>query len=40
MGLYVIRGENVVLVGELDEELEKQIDLTSTRAEPLNHVVH
>ncbi|XP_028968375.1 uncharacterized protein LOC100902037 [Galendromus occidentalis] len=40
MGLYIIRGENVVLVGELDEEIEKSIDLTSTRAEPLNQVVH
>lgn len=40
MGLYIIRGDNVVLVGELDEDLDRQIDQDSTRAEPLNHVVH
>lgn len=40
MGLYIIRGDNVVLVGEVDDELDRQIDHDNTRAEPLNHVVH
>lgn len=36
LGLYIIRGDNVALVGELDEELEARLDLESIRAEPLN----
>jgi len=36
LGLYVIRGDNVALVGELDEELDADLDKKTIRAEPLN----
>jgi len=40
MGLYIVRGDNVTLVGELDIEKEKEIDLSDIRAEPVSEVVH
>ena len=37
MGLFVIRGENVVLIGEVDEEKERNANLTKLKvAEILN----
>ncbi|KAJ3349742.1 N(alpha)-acetyltransferase 38, NatC auxiliary [Allomyces javanicus] len=39
-GLYVIRGESVVLVGEIDEAKEEQTDLASIRADPIVALVH
>lgn len=35
LGLYIIRGDNVVLIGEIDEEIDKNIDFSTIRAEPL-----
>jgi len=29
LGLYIVRGDNVALVGEVDEEVDKKIDFTS-----------
>ncbi|XP_077540671.1 U6 snRNA-associated Sm-like protein LSm8 [Haemaphysalis longicornis] len=40
LGLYIVRGDNVVVVGQVDEELDMHLDLANTRAEPLNAVVH
>ncbi|KAJ9592633.1 hypothetical protein L9F63_015688 [Diploptera punctata] len=40
LGLHIIRGDNVAIVGELDENLDSRLDLSSIRADPLNHVVH
>ncbi|VDP68250.1 unnamed protein product [Echinostoma caproni] len=40
LGLFIIRGQNVALVGEIDEDLDRRIDFSSIRAEPLNPVVH
>lgn len=40
LGLYIIRGDNVALIGEIDEVTDKQLDLGDIRAEPLNPVVH
>ncbi|KAK2170610.1 hypothetical protein NP493_1147g00081 [Ridgeia piscesae] len=40
LGLYIIRGDNVAVIGEIDNELDKQMELSSVRAEPLNAVVH
>ncbi|XP_057839140.1 sm-like protein LSM8 isoform X2 [Cryptomeria japonica] len=39
LGLYIIRGDNIV-VGELDEELDSNLDLSKLRAHPLKPVVH
>ncbi|CAF0758798.1 unnamed protein product [Adineta steineri] len=38
LGLYIIRGDNVALIGEIDEELEKNIDFSSIHADPLRAV--
>lgn len=40
LGLYVVRGDNITLIGEIDEEVEKTIDLSAVRALPLKEVVH
>ncbi|PAA46741.1 hypothetical protein BOX15_Mlig021220g2, partial [Macrostomum lignano] len=39
LGLYVIRGDNVSLVGELDPEVERRMDLSRLQADPLRPVV-
>ncbi|KAI5701829.1 U6 snRNA-associated Sm-like protein LSm8 isoform X1 [Diaphorina citri] len=40
LGLHIIRGDNIVVVGELDEAVDSRLDLTSLRAEPLSQIVH
>ncbi|KAA3682379.1 hypothetical protein P879_07384 [Paragonimus westermani] len=40
LGLFIIRGQNVALVGEVDEDLDRRIDFSALRAEPLNPVIH
>ena len=40
LGLYVIRGDNIAVIGEIDEEVEQRIDLASVRAAPLKVLVH
>lgn len=40
LGLYIIRGDNVVLIGEVDEDSDKKLDLSQIRAEPLSSIVH
>ncbi|KAH7550586.1 hypothetical protein JRO89_XS13G0226000 [Xanthoceras sorbifolium] len=40
LGLYIIRGDNISIVGELDEELDSHLDLSNLRAHPLKPVIH
>jgi len=40
MGLYIVRGDNITLVGEVDTEMEQKIDLSEIRAEPMGEVKH
>ncbi|OAY61382.1 hypothetical protein MANES_01G184500v8 [Manihot esculenta] len=40
LGLYIIRGDNISIVGELDEELDSHLDLLNLRAHPLKPVIH
>ncbi|KAJ8559685.1 sm-like protein LSM8 [Lycium barbarum] len=40
LGLYIIRGDNISVVGELDEELDANLDMSKLRAHPLKPVVH
>ncbi|WVR03939.1 hypothetical protein IAU60_000938 [Kwoniella sp. DSM 27419] len=40
LGLYMIKGDNVALVAELDEEKDSTIDYTEIRAEPLPEIRH
>ncbi|CAG0899448.1 unnamed protein product [Cyprideis torosa] len=36
LGLYIIRGDNVAIIGEVDSETDKAMDLAKIKAEPLN----
>lgn len=38
LGLYMIRGDNVAIVGEVDEDKDASIDFTSLRAQPLKPI--
>jgi U6 snRNA-associated Sm-like protein LSm8 len=38
MGLYMIRGDNVAIVAELNENSEKLIDYSKIQAEPLKEM--
>lgn len=40
LGLYIIRGDNIAVVGEIDDETDSSLDLANIKAEPLNPVVH
>ena len=39
LGLYVIRGDNLAVIGELDEEEDAKRDFSGIRAEPMKAVV-
>ncbi|EFJ34241.1 hypothetical protein SELMODRAFT_83281, partial [Selaginella moellendorffii] len=40
LGLYIIRGDNIAVVGELDDEMESTLDLTAIKAHPLKPIQH
>ncbi|CAN0921807.1 Sm-like protein LSM8 [Linum grandiflorum] len=40
LGLYIIRGDNISVIGELDEDLDAQLDMSNLRAHPLKPVSH
>ncbi|KAJ8301731.1 hypothetical protein KUTeg_020718 [Tegillarca granosa] len=40
LGLYIIRGDNVAIIGEIDDDADSSIDFNTVKAEPLNSVVH
>ncbi|CAK8675607.1 unnamed protein product [Clavelina lepadiformis] len=40
LGLYIIRGDNVAVIGEVDDTTDAALDLENMRAAPLNAVVH
>ncbi|KAK0494500.1 hypothetical protein EDD18DRAFT_1174618 [Armillaria luteobubalina] len=35
LGLYLVKGDMIILVGEIDEAVDKAVDLSTIRAEPL-----
>lgn len=39
-GVYVVRGDNVVMCGLVDEELDKSIDWTKVRGEVIASTKH
>ncbi|CAG8478737.1 11058_t:CDS:2 [Ambispora leptoticha] len=39
LGLYIIRGDNICVVGELDTERDEAIDLSEIRAPPINDIM-
>mmetsp|Transcript_26811 Transcript_26811/g.43782 ORF Transcript_26811/g.43782 Transcript_26811/m.43782 type:complete len:86 (-) Transcript_26811:898-1155(-) len=40
LGLYIVRGDNIAMIGLLDEALDTSLDMSSVRAEPIKPVVH
>ncbi|XP_047044841.1 sm-like protein LSM8 [Lolium rigidum] len=40
LGLYIIRGDNISVVGEVDEDLDAALDMSKLRAQPLKPVIH
>ncbi|EMD35620.1 hypothetical protein CERSUDRAFT_116344 [Gelatoporia subvermispora B] len=35
LGLYLVKGDQIVLIGELDDAVDQSVDLSTVRAEPL-----
>jgi len=35
LGLYLVKGDMIVLIGEIDDALDKAVDLSTIRAEPI-----
>ena len=40
LGLYIIRGDNVSVIGEIDKELENKIDYNTLYGEKIKPVKH
>ncbi|XP_065938614.1 U6 snRNA-associated Sm-like protein LSm8 [Magallana gigas] len=40
LGLYIIRGDNVAVIGEIDDDADNGLDFNNIKAEPLNSVSH
>jgi U6 snRNA-associated Sm-like protein LSm8 len=40
LGLYVIRGDNIAVVGELDEDADLATDMSKVKCQPLQPIVH
>jgi len=38
LGLHIVRGDNICVVGEIDEDIDQRLDLHNIKAEPLNAV--
>ena len=40
LGLYIIRGDNIAIVGEIDDEVDSGLEMNEIKAEPFNPVVY
>ena len=40
LGLYIIRGDNIAVIGELDVEVDGRLDWSALMADPLASIVH
>ncbi|ODM92711.1 U6 snRNA-associated Sm-like protein LSm8 [Orchesella cincta] len=40
LGLHIIRGDNIAVIGELDEDVDARLDMSALKAEQLNAIVH
>jgi len=38
LGLYLVKGEQIVMIGEVDAELDAKTPLSEIRAEPIPHI--
>lgn len=39
-GLYIIRGDNIAVIGQIDETIDSRLDFSALRGERLHPVVH
>lgn len=40
LGLHIIRGDNIAVIGQINETIDSRLDFSSIRGEPLGPVVH
>lgn len=40
LGLFIVRGDNVAIIGQVDLEKEAKLDFSLIRGQPLSSVVH
>ena len=40
LGLHILRGDNIAVIGEVDESIDKTWDLSQVRADPIVTIVH
>lgn len=40
LGLHIIRGDNVVVIGQVDESIDSRLDFSNFRGEALNAITH
>ncbi|KAI8995992.1 N-alpha-acetyltransferase 38, NatC auxiliary subunit-like protein [Gaertneriomyces semiglobifer] len=40
LGLYIIRGDNVAVLGQVDLEADEAIDWANVKSQSLNHIRH
>ena len=40
LGLYIIRGDNIAVVGEIDDEIDSSLEMSAIKARPFNSVVY
>jgi len=38
LGLYLVKGDMIILIGEIDEERDSAIDLSTIRADPIQPI--
>ena len=40
LGLHIVRGDNICVVGEIDEDIDSRLELHNMKADPINSVPH
>lgn len=40
LGLYIVRGDNIAVVGELNAEMDAKLDFASLRGDPIPPLTH
>ncbi|EDW17621.1 hypothetical protein AWZ03_000086 [Drosophila navojoa] len=40
LGLHIIRGDNIAVIGLIDDTIDSRLDLANIKGEPLGPVVH
>lgn len=40
LGLHIIRGDNIAIIGQIDEAIDSRLDFQAIRSEPLGPIVH